>query len=312
MGVSSGAARNGQTEYTVGPMARLLESVRRLFSRVRLLFRPIRQPRDWSDAEGWDAYWRAVIADDYERGSNAGSLWRDPFIERYLAVMRERGMQRVLFAGNGISLEPHALAHCGFDVTAVDVSPAACDFVRKFQLTPPQLGHFLPAFRERMEPGGFRIWEHDPHASLDRVREEHRPGGCLELVAEDLLRWSPPSPFDVLYAERAVQGFSEEVRRELARRFFAWLSPGGIAVLTTVHAPGELERRLNAELKAAGFFVHLEETSAWYRAQPWPPTPEGRERLHREYTERSKAEEARERARLDAGEKQVVLWNSLS
>jgi hypothetical protein len=38
-------------------------------------------------------------------------------------------------------------------------------------------------------------------------------------------------------------------------------------VVTLVHAPEELEQRLNADFKAAGFFIHLEETAAWQRAK---------------------------------------------
>jgi hypothetical protein len=314
-------------------LARLLAPFRRLFHRDDPFPERIPQPRAWSDSEGWDAYWRAVIADEFERSDKAGALWRDPFVQQFLPLLRERGTCRLLFAGNGISLEPHVLAHCGFDVTAVEVSPAACAFVREYQLTPPQMGHFLPAYRPKTELGGLQINAYDPAASLDRVRDEHRPGGRLEVLAEDLLRWSPDQHFDVVYAERSVQGFPGEVQRGLAQRFFDWLSPGGIAVVTLVHAPEELEQRLGADFKAAGFFIHLEETAAWQRAKVHRrgvKDAEGRRGLaaderrctqmkghardefDREYAEREEAEEARERIRLAAGEKQVVLWNSRS
>lgn len=290
-------------------MTRFFEAMRRLFGRPA----PLCQPRDWSDSEGWDSYWRAVIADDDTRIGKAGPFYRDPFLQCYLPLMRERGMRRILFAGNGISLEPQVLAHCGFHVTAVDVSPSACDFVREFQLTPAQLAPFLPDFPDSNDPARSPFPEYVSRTSnADRVRHEYRPGGRLEVLAEDLLRWSPARPFDVIYAERAVQGFSDETRRELARRFFAWLSPGGLLVASTVHAAKELEQRLNADFKAAGFLLHLEETGAWRLAQPWPPTEEGRERRSAEYTERAEAEKARERARLAAGDKLLVLWNSMS
>lgn len=289
--------------------------MRPLFTSLRRLFgEPLRlhcQPRDWSDGAGWDVYWRAVIKDDEARSGKAGHVWRDPFLQRYLPLLRARDSCRILFAGNGISLEPHVLAHCGFNVTAVDVSPAACDFVRDYQLTAAQVGHFLPTVPENTAPD-FPDFPAYPRSSLDRARDEHRPGGRLEVLAQDLLRWSPTQPFDVIYAEQALKGFSEEVRREMARRFFTWLSPGGILVASTIHAPDELQRRLKAEFKAAGFLLHLEETIAWRRAQPRPTTEEGRERLHQEYSERVEAEKAREYARLAAGEKLVDYWNSRS
>jgi SAM-dependent methyltransferase len=289
-----------------------------LFERIRGFFNwpapscRICQPRDWLDREGWDTYWRAVIADHDAQTGKASPISREPFLNYYLPLMRERGNCRILFAGNGISLEPRALAHCGFDVTAADVSPSACDFVREFQLTAAQVGHFLPAFPEGPDPSGIDFQKYYPPSSLDRARKEHRPGGRLEVLAEDLLHWSPVQPFDFIYAERAIQWFSGEVQQELARRFFAWLSPGGMLVASTVHAPEELEQRLNAEFKAAGFLLHLEESTAWRRAQPQPPTEEGRELLRQEDEECVEAEKAQERVRLAAGEKLMVLWNSRS
>ena len=49
--------------------------------------------------------------------------------------MRANGLRTVLCVGNGISLEPHALAWAGCDVTSLDISPFAAQVAS--EATPP-------------------------------------------------------------------------------------------------------------------------------------------------------------------------------
>jgi len=58
--------------------------------------------------------------------------------------------------------------------------------------------------------------------------KEHRPGGRVTIVNEDLFAYEPEQPFHAIFSQRAYQGFPPERREELARRFCRWLHPGGL------------------------------------------------------------------------------------
>jgi 2-polyprenyl-3-methyl-5-hydroxy-6-metoxy-1,4-benzoquinol methylase len=59
-----------------------------------------------------------------------------------IAAMSENGMKSILCAGNGISMEPRALATAGFDVVALDISPRALDIARSFPPSSQPLSRF--------------------------------------------------------------------------------------------------------------------------------------------------------------------------
>jgi hypothetical protein len=88
--------------------------------------------------------------------------------------------------------------------------------------------------------------------SLKLVDEEHQSGGCVSIIQADLFAFEPQQPFDAIFSRRAYQGLPLERREELARRFFRWLRPGGLAFIETLNLRGEREP-FEGPFRAAGF-----------------------------------------------------------
>jgi hypothetical protein len=84
-----------------------------------------------------------------------------------------------------------------------------------------------------------------------RVAEEYRPGGGLSVVNEDLFAYEPNQPFHAIFSRRAYQGFPFDRREELARRFFRWLHPGGIAFVEMQNI--DVREPFEGPFQAAGF-----------------------------------------------------------
>src|SRR5262245_20086352 len=100
-------------------------------------------PRDWEDVNGWERSWQEALADDFYKDFDSIGFPGGKILDR---VAGWRGQdRRLLCAGNGISLEPYALAHKGFHVVVVDVSSTACEFVRQTTPTPELLAQFFCA-----------------------------------------------------------------------------------------------------------------------------------------------------------------------
>src|SRR5947209_637971 len=151
------------------------------------------------DAGFWDVWWRDRLS---RQGDSSmfpcfqSPLGRDPRSLFWLVnsadllatVMAEHGLRTILCAGNGVSQEPRSLAACGFDVTALDISPIAVSCAEAYRVDPESLGHFCrPAL--------------------------HRPGGRLQFVLGDLLDPAVcPGPFDVVIERRTIQWFAEQDR----------------------------------------------------------------------------------------------------
>jgi hypothetical protein len=170
-----------------------------------------RAPRDWDDVAGWDAHWRSAIAladaeakqdglpVEEERGGQVLLEGRgsdlhpmgDQILVMWLAEQAPTG--RILVVGNGISLMPRALAHLGWTVVALDISPVATAYARAYAPRACQLQYFF-----QRHGGGAR-----------RASAVHRPGGRVDYVAGSLFDASlAPGPFDLIIAHRSLQGFT--------------------------------------------------------------------------------------------------------
>jgi hypothetical protein len=233
--------------------------------------RRLRQPRCWNDDGAWDMFWRAVLQDEEERDDRAFGTAPNSTLD-WAPLLRASGKQRVLFAGNGIHLEPHALAHCGFEMTALDISPAACRYVAEAQLDEEQLFRLFP--------------------SRERMGKAHRPGGSVKTVAESLFRYAPERKYDFIYSRRAFAQFTEAEQRGLARRFFHWLAPGGICLVETwnLHS-GERFRQMDQMFREAGFLLPRHEL---------PPSPDA--------VDEGQELTAEARCLLEGG-KMAILWH---
>jgi len=88
-------------------------------------------PRTVTDPAAWDQYWHDHISHGFDGGVHM-------FVDdgELVDAMRANELKTVLCVGNGISLEPRALAWAGFDVTSLDISPLAAKVAREG--TPPE------------------------------------------------------------------------------------------------------------------------------------------------------------------------------
>src|SRR5215469_83800 len=86
-------------------------------------------PRNVLDHEGWDRYWE-------RQSTSKWLLFNDSMIDAYwlARTMRRLGYRTLLCAGNGLSLEPFALASAGFEVTAADLSSSAMNYLAKLKI----------------------------------------------------------------------------------------------------------------------------------------------------------------------------------
>jgi hypothetical protein len=217
-------------------------------------------PDDWTDHAAWESFWVKVLEDKIERSNRAVWIGRSAVLDR-LPLLRARPFRRILYAGNGICLEPHAIAHCGFEVIAVDVSASANRFVRETPVTPELLARFLPGFvPDRSGLGGRSgptVRTYDLEASLRRVVREHRPGGSLTVLTADIFGYRPEQPFQLVVSQNSIQGFPEQDQIRLAERFFDWLDPGGFCLVeTAMGRNNEFCNRLNRIFQSVGFVIH--------------------------------------------------------
>lgn len=262
-------------------------------------------PRDWSKPGAWDRYWHQVLADEEEHNWNIHSEINS---KDFLEILKTRNPVRLLCAGNGISLEPYSFVHCGFDVTALDISSVASEFVHNTRPTPEELSRFFTEHIYEYDPK-WKVQIGRPDAELTRARmqREYRPGGKLTVVTADMFRYEPEERFDAIISNRSFQGFAESEWYELTRRFHTWLNPGGICYLELHNILDSSWRaRMEQAFTDLGFFVYQKRTREWYlqcMQQKWPWS-----RIQEEYEQRSEAEGCEERQRLDAGEKMVIFY----
>ena len=190
----------------------MLALIRRIFSVGRQWARPtvpsddddgldwLEPPRDMQDAEAWDAFWRNQV------NHGLGPPIYDMFVcdEALVRRMRERGLQTVLCAGNGISKEPWALCEAGFHVTALDISPVAEKVATACELDTAYQDMLIGS-----EPG--------------------RPDGRIDYVVGNLQDGSVcPGPFDAIIERRTLQLFPEEERPGALDALLRRLADNGI------------------------------------------------------------------------------------
>lgn len=214
----------------------------------------------WDDANvrGWDRYWERVVVDKMMVGwksfrSGAAVI---NFASSFIA---ERNYQTIFVPANGISLLPLALAHQGYTVTAQDISPFACNFVESKAGKASLLALLFPTYDYAPDPGfgGKLVGTPNAEKSQLRVQEEYRPGGTLNFTPGDVFDYEPDAKFDVIIDALFAQTLPGARRAELAARYFKWLRPGGVVVISAMnvgHNPGEREQFEEA-FTEAGFVM---------------------------------------------------------
>ncbi len=195
-------------------------------------------------AGSWDDYWVERIA----------SLWPswDPLLcpfeglrlIQWVPKWRERGVRRVLVAGCGITLVHHALAHCGFEAVALDVSATAIEFLRTRSPTDAQLRFF------------FQL---DEQGNARSVFDEYRaPGGSATLVQGDFLdARCAPGPFDLIAAWRCVQHLDGDPLTRAVEALDDRTGGNGIWDFSVQNDPARL-KHVTRVLEARGYAINPE------------------------------------------------------
>jgi SAM-dependent methyltransferase len=126
--------------------------------------------------------------------------------QRLVQLLAERDLTTVFCVGNGISLEPRALAYAGLQVIALNASPIAVEIARD-----------VPAD--------------------DRVLQKYfdspyrHPGGTISFVVGDLFDATAyPGPFDVIIERRTLQLFASTERERALDSLSARLVSNGVFV----------------------------------------------------------------------------------
>jgi hypothetical protein len=136
-------------------------------------------PADLTDGAAWDRYWEDHIRLGigpplYDMLIHDGDLVRS---------MRAAHLSTVLCVGNGMSMEPRALAAAGFTVTALDVAPRVTSFARRVPLGEEEIARILG-------------------------NVEQHSGGTVEFVVGNALDPAIcPGPYDVIIERRTAQNY---------------------------------------------------------------------------------------------------------
>lgn len=182
-----------------------------------------------ADVPAWDHYWSEQVR--HGLGPSIFDMCSDD--RNLVHVMNIEGMRNILCAGNGISQEPRALAHAGFQVLALDTSPQATELAQRFEFIKGCFEFFCNADMERA-------------------------GGNLNFVVGDILDPAIcPGPFDVIIERRTAQIFPSDNRGAVLSALAARLGPNGI-FLSHSHDGG---------WKPPAEPRHF--TEAWFRKNQW-------------------------------------------
>lgn len=131
----------------------------------------------------WDHFWKLRLAN---RMADAVHMFCDD--GELIDAMRANALKTVLCIGNGISLEPRALAWAGFEVTVLDLSPFALEVAERATL-PDDLLHYIVGQRSAGSNGHVKFV----------VGDLCDPASC-------------PGPYDVVIERRTLQLYPPEQR----------------------------------------------------------------------------------------------------
>lgn len=202
-------------------------------------------PADWRDRKAWDRYLHANYHQPpFPVPTEVGAPgWQ---AVRFLDLVLARG-GRVWFPGCGTDIAPRFYSSIGCHVVATDFSTVALRAQRTFAASPP----------ERL----FTNWS-------AFVQQRKPDSGSFDIAEQDFTTAAPNGVFDVVLNCRAFQGLSLNAKRAAAKRFFAALRPGGVAIIDTMNVQGSSARNeIEDSLAEAGFYLPYNATERWYREQ---------------------------------------------
>ena len=148
-------------------------------SPVQDMMKLLEPPADLTDGAAWDQYWENHLRLGF------GPPMFDILIHDgdLVRSMREAHLVTVLCVGNGMSMEPRALAAAGLTVTALDVAPRVTSFASRVPLNDEYIASLLGD-------------------------AERRAGGTVAFVTGNALDPTVcPGPFDVIIERRTAQNY---------------------------------------------------------------------------------------------------------
>lgn len=247
--------------------------------------------------------WRSWLADPRHLARLRRRLPVSPFLT-FVDWLERPLWRRVLVVGCGVSTELAAIAHAGYEVLGFDVSEVAVGHLRQHPASREDIASWMMLRRT----GGSEERMRTPAEAVASLAELGRPGGSMSLFASDLLDVSLEAPVDIVYCPWSWQPLDDARRKELPRRAYSWLAPGGACLVATTNLgvfraaePSEL----HAHFRGAGFFQRFDRAEA-LRARPLEPYAAFSKRRDAEYA----SETLRALARLDAGERMYDVWNA--
>ena len=203
----------------------------------------IEMPKDWNNHGGWENYFASL----YPNGEFAdecfwiGSIKLET-IENFAKELKENNIEKVWFAGCGISILPKALSQRGFQVYATDISPTAVKFQNSSDKNIQKL------IDEKVE--------------LDIILS-----GSLKSQIQDFRKPYKENFFDLIINTKALQGFDKSTMVKVAKTHFEALKPSCQATFDTINVQGEHRELFEQTLVDAGFLIPFYELNCWHRKE---------------------------------------------
>jgi hypothetical protein len=281
-------------------------------------------PTDLRSADEWNVFWRNVL-DYWQNAPLYHFLPSDQRFRSDFQMLAELKHRELLFAGNGVSRMPYFAAHEGFHAHALDISSVAAEYVAAH---PADLWMFRWFYLETVEQwkGEFRGMERvqDQALTQQAIERAFRPGGSVSFETADLFAVDRSAPVHTIVAQLIIELYDREHQRELARRFYQWLKPGGILIvesfqgLSLVSEEREAVEGVEPTFEEAGFFIHRKAAYQWRREQclcapcnlfrAWKLNSRSyQQKLHTEFLERCQVIHTADIERLHSGDKMVIF-----
>ncbi len=230
------------------------------------------------DGNFWNDYWHNVIANiALLPDAIIGRGWQQS--RAAMPLLNRFGLQRGIWIGSGITVQPKMLAYIGCKSTAIDISSVACDFARKRAPTDMDIEQFFAqTTMERELDSGAMVPRIHPKLTAEFIERERRPSGYAEFVVADVMEYElGVAQFDFAVLHYVIEYLSDSDALALASRIFRALVPGGILLVETpclrlINYPSEGISGVESVFEGAGFVHHLKaayESLSRHRQRGW-------------------------------------------
>jgi SAM-dependent methyltransferase len=177
--------------------------------------------------EYWDSYWKNIISKEGIKGTFSYF----EIIDKIVPILEKLQLKKILCVGNGISLEPLALAYIGFDVDVLDISKEAIDFISNYRLSSDDAKKFF-------------------------LEDQHCIGGKINYIVGDFRDKSLcPGKYDVVITRRTLQYFTRDNFFGNLNTLIEKLNEGGIFINHT-HNAYDVNFAIETYLNINGFYIH--------------------------------------------------------